>query len=1040
MQFFLYFLFFLSSVRCALVTITSQANNLVWESDVSTEHSSQTYMAGEPYLVYSSPQGMVSASSVVNSSPQSRVSASSVVNSSPQSRISASSVLSAVTTVGTVTQTSTNPSDGSKVLTGVQSTYTVSSFDLPVDSSKRVTTLLTKSSSTTTSTLFSTSLPVQSAQVNGTRLTSISSESLNPLVTQKPSSSMQTTVINPVTLSSNKTVSISKTTSLSVSQIWNSSYIDTYSSGSTATGSNAIYTKSSISSNMTSWSTSSQILSSIKSSSPVIESSSTIISITSPSTSSSQTTSAIQSSSAPSSSISSSSSSDTPVVQSKATVDIFQAISTDLPPLVFPRAANPMSIASGVSNDGPIQTNKFYTNLMVGSQSSSAFVYPYSLWKYSSGQNLGLVVQHTSSNQYSFGNYDSNGNSEFLVNPLGINELFFSSTNFNSGAMMNLDTMTPSSTNVKLVQGSESADYVEIPLVQGMGFATAIYHGSLIAKLGSGVGIKVFSQVNSEFLADGIIKYRIELLSGVTWLCYVTIPDNVSKSSFSLNAQNAYSIVANTAIDGLIIQTSVAPENANLEVFYDQAAGMYVTDMQLTGTSDGKTANYGFTYTTKGKSLSGNSIIFALPHHESSLVPAMANSYTGICMQSTTKGVMKGYLSTYLKFSQELNKQLSWLPWSPQLGSAELKFSSEQLKLLAEVANAELQVSISASISGLNTYYIGKVIDKYAYILLTVSQIIGDEDVTRSTLTNLKTAFDILINNKQFYPLIYDTKFNGLVSSGDWGSTSTGYDFGNTYYNDHHFHYGYIIHAAAVVGYVDQQLGGNWAEENKDWVNTLVRDVANPSQEDTYFATSRMFDWYHGHSWAAGLFENGNGKNQESSSEDYNFAYGMKLWGSVIEDQSMELRGDLMISVMSDSMAEYYLYEDSNTVEPSKIIGNKVCGILFDNIIDYTTYFGTNVEYKHGIHMLPITPVSGQIRQPQFVKEEWEEKISPIVSSLNNGWSGILRLNEALYDPASSYAFFSDKNFNSGLLLDNGMSRTWALAFSGGLANSMGLL
>lgn len=721
-------------------------------------------------------------------------------------------------------------------------------------------------------------------------------------------------------------------------------------------------------------------------------------------------------------------------------MDIFQAISTDLPPLVFPRAANPMSIASGVSNDGPIQTNKFYTNLMVGSQSSSAFVYPYSLWKYSSGQNLGLVVQHTSSNQYSFGNYDSNGNSEFLINPLGINELFFSSTNFNSGAMMNLDTMTPSSTNVKLVQGSAGNDYVEIPLVQGMGFATAIYHGSLIAKLGSGVGIKVFSQVNSEFLADGIIKYRIELLSGVTWLCYVTIPDNVSKSSFSLNAQNAYSIVGNTAIDGLIIQTSVAPEDANLEVFYDQAAGMYITDMQLTGTTDGETANYGFTYTTKGKSLSGNSIIFALPHHESSLVPAMANSYTGICMQSTTKGVMKGYLSTYLKFSQELNKQLSWLPWSPQLGSAELKFSSEQLKLLAEVANAELQVSISASISGLNTYYIGKVIDKYAYILLTVSQIIGDEDVTRSTLTNLKTAFDILINNKQFYPLIYDTKFNGLVSSGDWGSTSTGYDFGNTYYNDHHFHYGYIIHAAAVVGYVDQQLGGNWAEENKDWVNTLVRDVANPSQEDTYFATSRMFDWYHGHSWAAGLFENGNGKNQESSSEDYNFAYGMKLWGSVIEDQSMELRGDLMISVMSDSMGEYYLYEDSNIVEPSKIIGNKVCGILFDNIIDYTTYFGTNVEYIHGIHMLPITPVSGQIRQPQFVKEEWEEKISPIVSSLNNGWSGILRLNEALFDPASSYAFFSDKNFDSGLLLDNGMSRTWALAFSGGLANSMGLL
>lgn len=208
-----------------------------------------------------------------------------------------------------------------------------------------------------------------------------------------------------------------------------------------------------------------------------------------------------------------------------------------------------------------------------------------------------------------------------------------------------------------------------------------------------------------------------------------------------------------------------------------------------------------------------------------------------------------------------------------------LEYSEEQLQLLAEVANSELQVSISESISGLNTYYLGKVIDKYSYILLTVSEIIQDEASTKSTLENIKSAFDILLQNEQTYPLIYDTKFNGLVSSGDWGSTSTQYDFGNTYYNDHHFHYGYIIHAAAVIGYVDSKLNGTWAADNKDWVNSLVRDVANPSEKDEYFAQSRMFDWFNGHSWAAGLYENGNGKNEESSSEDYNFAYAMKLWG-----------------------------------------------------------------------------------------------------------------------------------------------------------------
>jgi endo-1,3(4)-beta-glucanase len=58
-------------------------------------------------------------------------------------------------------------------------------------------------------------------------------------------------------------------------------------------------------------------------------------------------------------------------------------------------------------------------------------------------------------------------------------------------------------------------------------------------------------------------------------------------------------------------------------------------------------------------------------------------------------------------------------------------------------------------------------------------------------------------------------------------------------------------------------------------VNTLVRDIANPSTLDSYFPVSRMFDWYHGHSWAHGLYETFDGKDEESSSEDTMSAYAM---------------------------------------------------------------------------------------------------------------------------------------------------------------------
>ena len=150
-----------------------------------------------------------------------------------------------------------------------------------------------------------------------------------------------------------------------------------------------------------------------------------------------------------------------------------------------------------------------------------------------------------------------------------------------------------------------------------------------------------------------------------------------------------------------------------------------------------------------------------------------------------------------------------------------------------------------------------------------------------------------------------------------------GLDFGNTLYNDHHFHYGYFIHTAAVIGFLDP----NWLPQHKDWVNTLVRDAASPVQ-DEYFPFSRSFDWYNGHSWAKGLFESADSKDEESSSEDAFFAYAVKMWGRVIGDASMEARGNLMLSILARSLQNYFLMQSDNINQPSNFIGNKVTGIV----------------------------------------------------------------------------------------------------------------
>lgn len=987
-----------STTRTLFPTNISGIDPIAKQRDVLyTEPEENTITVGEVYQ-------NVAAVSVASSTKPTRVSATSVqVTSLGTSTViidlskEATSVYevspsqeSAIVSSVTQPEESTIVSDVSDV--SEDATY-FSSTSNNVTSQIPVTEKYTETKPTSTSVIFSTSTTADPSVTKGTTLTTIESKS-QPLVTQSMVSSEQTVTLETSTLSSDQTfsptgITTTETTSLSTytSTVTSTFVSSSYSMVSSFYGNTTMLSYTAIPVNYT-----------------------TTQKFTS--TSVTQVPTAV-------------------LTDSSTIVDLFAAVATSEPLSVFARVENPLDLAAGVDNGGlPYETNKFYGNFIVGTQESSVFVYPYVLFKTS----LGIAIQHTSASQYSFTDRNS------LINPLNIASFVVSSAEFqsDSGDMnFKVSDMYHGSCNVKLVSSEDASNYIETPLVQGMGFVTSVFHGDLTPYLTSAVGISTLTQETSDNLASGILKYRVTLLNGVDWLIYVTVPDSISSDELTLSIENgniAFSTNDGSSIDGLIVQIAEAPSASDSETYYDSAAGMYFTNMELAGTSDGNTAGYKFVYGTEGKSISGATMLFTLPHHLNSLTETTMAANTGIQLDSTTKGKMTGFLTTSLEFQTQLNANVNWLPWSEQKGDDQLVYTSEQLQLLAKVANEELQVSIKDSIQGLNTYYIGKVLDKYAFILLTLSDIIQDETVTLETLTSMKEAFALLVANQQLYPLDYDTKYGGIISSGDLGSTETQYDFGNTYYNDHHFHYGYIIHAAAVVAHVDKKYAaGDWVEANKDWVSALIRDVCNPSLDDSYFPQFRMFDWFHGHSWAAGLFENGNGKNEESSSEDYHFAYGMKLWGEVTENDSMNRLGSLMLNVLRDSMQDYFLYEDSNTVEPGQTVSNKVSGILFDNIIDYTTYFGLNTEYIHGIQMLPLTAASGLIRSTKFVQQEWEQKLGPIIDSVQSGWTGILRLNQALYDAATSYEFFAQDDFQTSLYLDNGMSRTWALAFAGGL-------
>ena len=169
-------------------------------------------------------------------------------------------------------------------------------------------------------------------------------------------------------------------------------------------------------------------------------------------------------------------------------------------------------------------------------------------------------------------------------------------------------------------------------------------------------------------------------------------------------------------------------------------------------------------------------------------------------------------------------------------------------------------------------------------ILAVTYDMLGNSTLTAAGLEKLQAAFAVFATNQQIYPLKYECErlpscpfavfwrllvdiclhrhfeaaWGGIVSSASYVTGDSGADFGNTYYNDHHFHYGYHVLAAAVIAHLDS----NWLAANKDYVNSLTRDYANPSAQDTWFPKNRMFDWYHGHSFAHGLYESADGRDQ----------------------------------------------------------------------------------------------------------------------------------------------------------------------------------
>lgn len=715
--------------------------------------------------------------------------------------------------------------------------------------------------------------------------------------------------------------------------------------------------------------------------------------------------------------------------------DLFEPVALGPPPNNIPYVpGHPVPRQGIYDKDGPIQTNKFYFNFFLGSQGFPAFITPYSLfWSKGGGnaQSWGLAVSHVDDEQKVYGPNDDKipgSPASYFINPLGIQSIILSAAEIGPSTVLTTDSLEHMSGTVNLSPALGQPPKVRVPMAQGMAFVTAIYDS---AQPEVQTGVFYRSVISLPQPKPGIFKYRLTLEDGKIWLLYAAPSYNVDPN---------LRLISSTMLQGIkswsgIIQITKLPPNVD-EVIFDNSSGVYPSSGSVGGQASLTAAQYSLSWSKAGPHADNTTLLmYALPHHVASFDdPTSQKLQSNVKLQTTTKGTATAVLADCWILNELLNPSMGFAPWSPDTKTT-ATLPADTIARIQKISVSEASQNMTAATNLNSMYFSGKGLSKYATIVYTMNDLANQSSLAAAALDKLKQAFATFANNKQEFPLFYDTDWKGIVSSASYVTGDPNVDFGNSYYNDHHFHYAYFIHAAAIIGYLDP----SWTTANKDYVNALVRDVSNPSTLDTHFPVFRSFDWYSGHSWAKGLFETGDGKDEESSSEDALFAYALKMWGRTVGDISMERRGDLMLSVLARSIQSYFLMDSDNKNQPSRFIGNKVTGILFENKADHVTYFGANPEYVQGIQMVPALPFSTLTRTRKFVQEEWgayfgDRAFNP-AQNVQGGWKGILFGNLAIINPRAAYNFFTQENFDWGWL-DGGASLTWYLAYTAGLGGA----
>ncbi|NUQ76940.1 MAG: hypothetical protein HUU21_25685 [Polyangiaceae bacterium] len=508
-----------------------------------------------------------------------------------------------------------------------------------------------------------------------------------------------------------------------------------------------------------------------------------------------------------------------------------------------------------------------------------------------------------------------------------------------------------------------SAGSMTAPIVRGMPYATMVYD-NLTPRIESAHAItSVNKGAASPVMGD---RFEIALNNGQTWLLYASSPLTLSWSPSGMAASAPFTGVLRTA----------AVSSATFTATLDAHRGAYPKGGDVLVSVQGDGARIDFSWEKEGD---GALLMMALPHH----LDVLSSPDLSDVKYPTLRGEMVGVVGG----SWTLAETLHTISWSAPRPVAADKVDAVKAALMADASEVPVAT---------DPYFFGKQIAKLGRLVLIADEL-GEAATAAALREQMRNSLNPWLDGTNGNPLKYDPVWGGICSAN--GLASQAADFGNGYYNDHHFHYGYFLYAAAALGKGDKA----WLDSKKAAITDLARDIANPSDKDTSFTRFRSMDWYEGHAWAAGLFEFGDGRNQESTSEAVNAWYGLYLLGLAMGDVNMENVGRVLLATEIRSAQKYWQIKAGSSIYPEPFAANKVVGVLWGTKVDYATFFGSGPELIHGIQMIPFTPISEALLPADWVAEEYPVVSQALGGAIGEGWKGFIYMDHAIIDAPAAW-------------------------------------